>query len=361
MRKYTPIKDNKPRSGNNPRSGNKHMCENKGSAPTRMAKLMTLMLVLVFLWGCGSSGRAGQTPSVSGDTALVAVESVASGASPFDPDSAYAYLERQVQFGPRVPNSLAHAATAAWLASELKRHGAVVAEQRADLRAFDGTTLHAVNIMGSFNPDKGDRTLLLAHYDTRPWADEDADAANRTKPIDGANDGASGVAVLLEIARLLGETGSGAPVDILFVDCEDYGSEGDEESWALGARYFAENPIRPGYKPARAILLDMVGGKDAVFPAEYFSRRSAPGLDDAVRAAAESLGHGHRFPRVMGSAVTDDHVELIKAGIPAIDIIDYREGQGFAPTWHTLDDNLSNIDRATLRAVGQTVWQVLAH
>ena len=275
--------------------------------------------------------------------------------SDLNADSAYSYVKRQTDFGPRVPNTAPHDATAAWLSSELKRHGAEVTEQKADLRAFDGTILKSTNIMGSFNPGMDNRLLLLAHYDTRPWADEDPDDSNHKKAIDGANDGASGVGVLLEAARIFGQQNPETGIDILFVDSEDYGTEGDDTSWALGARYFAENPIKPGYRPAEAILLDMVGGKGAVFPAEYFSRQAAPGLDDAFRAAAARAGHGDMFPRNYGGAVTDDHVELIKQGIPAIDIIDYRVNEGFCPTWHTMADNIDNIDKESLRAVGETL------
>lgn len=309
------------------------------------------------LVGCGSAGsKAGAADSDS----LRGAENVAENAGPrsrFDADSAYAYVKRQVEFGPRVPGTQAHARTAAWLESELRRHGATVTLQKATVKAFDGKDLPMTNIMGSYNPEMSDRLLLLAHYDTRPWADEDADAANHQKALDGANDGASGVGVLLETARMLGNMNPGKGIDILFVDCEDYGTSGDDESWALGARYFAEHPIKPGYRPSRAILLDMVGGQGAEFPAEYISRQNAPELDDAFREAAAKAGHAGMFPRRLGGAVTDDHVELIKVGIPAIDIIDYRNG--FCPTWHTMDDNLGNIDRETLRAVGESLFMYL--
>ena len=309
-----------------------------------------LLTSIMLLTNCG--GRAVATAATGVDSTIT-TDSTA--LLRFDADSAYHYVKRQVEFGPRIPNSEAHRATADWLAGELVRHGAVVTEQTATLHAFDGTPLNMRNIMGSFNPEVSNRLLLLAHYDTRPWADSDPDGANRRKPIDGANDGASGVAVLLEVARQLGLSGYTKGVDILFVDCEDYGEEGDDDSWALGAKYFAEHPIKAGYRPEKAILLDMVGDTFAEFPAEYFSRQAAPELDDAIRAAARQAGHGKLFPRVFGGAVTDDHVPLIEKGIPAIDIIDYRPGQGFCPTWHTLDDNLENIDPATLRAVGETL------
>lgn len=315
-----------------------------------------IMAGLMLASGCGASGRA------SGDSETTATVNPASApvnVPAFDRDSAYSYVARQVAFGPRVPNTSAHEATAAWLKDELRRHGAEVTEQKADLKAWDGTILKSTNIMGSFNPEKEERLLLLAHYDTRPWADADPDESNHKKALDGANDGASGVGVLLETARQIGQNNPGKGIDILFVDSEDYGTEGDDESWALGARYFAENPIKPGYSASHAILLDMVGGKGGVFPAEYFSRQSAGWLDDRFRDAADAAGHGALFPRVMGSAVTDDHVELIKQGIPAIDIIDYRVGEGFCPTWHTMEDTMDNIDRNTLGAVGESLLRFI--
>lgn len=320
-----------------------------------MREIMCIISVILMLSGCGASGKAGASAAQTAEEPDAARVSVPA----FDADSAYSYVSRQVGFGPRVPNTSAHDAAAAWLASELRRHGAEVTEQKADLRAFDGTILKSTNIMGSFNEEMDNRLLLLAHYDTRPWADADPDPSNRSKAIDGANDGGSGTGVLLEAARAFGRQNPGIGIDILFVDSEDYGTEGDDTSWALGARHFAENPIKPGYRPAQAILLDMVGGKGAVFPAEYFSRQSAPGLDDAFRAAAERAGHGALFPKVYGGAVTDDHLELIRQGIPAIDIIDYRVNEGFCPTWHTMSDNMENIDRETLRAVGETLLRYI--
>ena len=301
----------------------------------------------------------GACKSSSGQAAAP-VQEIVTERQVFSADSAYAYLARQVEFGPRVPNTEAHRLTADWLVSELKRHGATVTEQKADLKAFDGTTLHARNIFGQINPDAPERILLLAHYDCRPWADQDSDPQKRKEPVDGANDGASGVAVLLEMARQLKETGSKLGIDILFVDAEDWGTDGDDESWALGARYFAANPVIPGYSPSFAILLDMVGGKGAVFPREYFSQQNAPRLNDAFWAAAHQAGHGKSFPNSLGGAVTDDHVELLKAGIPAIDIIEYNAGSGFNHTWHTSADNLSNISKESLAAVGESLMQFLS-
>ena len=309
--------------------------------------VLTSAFVLLSAFSCGGGGKATGTNEQS--------EKVVVNVPQFDADSAYLYVKNQVDFGPRVPNTKEHVACGNYLAGKLEAFGAKVTNQYADLIAYDGTLLKARNIIGSYKPESKKRIALFAHWDTRPWADNDADEKNHHTPILGANDGASGVGVLLEAARIFGQQNPETGIDILFVDSEDYGTEGDDTSWALGARYFAENPIKPGYRPAEAILLDMVGGKGAVFPAEYFSRQAALGLDDAFRAAAARAGHGDMFPRNYGGAVTDDHVELIKQGIPAIDIIDYRVNEGFCPTWHTMADNIDNIDKESLRAVGETL------
>ena len=314
-----------------------------------LSKHITSLSLGLCLLSCGSHGAntAVATPAEESASANVA----------FDADSAYSYVARQVAFGPRVPNTEAHRLCGDWLAGELKRHGATVTEQRADLTAFDGTTLHARNIFGQINPEAKQRTLLLAHWDCRPWADADPDPANHKKPVDGANDGASGVGVILEIARQLKLAGSDLGVDFLFVDAEDWGTEGDDSSWALGTKYFVENPPVEGYAPVGAILLDMVGGKDATFYREYFSQQAAPDLAARVWSAASDLGYRNLFINRMGGAVMDDHVQLINHGIPAIDIIEYHPDaeSGFNTRWHTLSDNMEGIEASTLGAVGKTV------
>lgn len=305
------------------------------------------MATALILGGCGSK-------KVSADTSVPDTPTVE---VTFDADSAYSYVARQVAFGPRVPNTIAHRQCGEWLSAELKKRGLKVIEQPAELKAFDGTKLNALNIFGQFNPDKEDRMLLLAHWDCRPWADQDPNPANRKTPIDGANDGASGVGVILEIARQLSLLKPDKGVDVLFVDAEDWGTEGDEQSWAMGARYFMEHLPIENYAPREAILLDMVGGKDAVFCREYFSEQAAPRLAQSLWGIAESLGHGAMFLNRFGGAVTDDHVQLISHGIPTVDIIEYHpeDEVGFDPNWHTLNDNLDGIDPATLQAVGETV------
>lgn len=279
----------------------------------------------------------------------------------FNADSAYNYLAKQVSFGPRVPNTEAHQKAGDWLVGELNRHGVKTMEQKAKLKAFDGTILNARNIFGQINPEAQDRVLLLAHWDCRPWADQDPDPEKQKLPVDGANDGASGVAVLLEIARQLAANPIKKGVDILFVDAEDWGEDGDDDSWALGTQYFAANPPLQNYNPKYAILLDMVGGDGATFCREYFSEQSAPNVAEAIWQTANKLGYGEMFINRLGTAVLDDHVQLIKAGIPAIDIIDYRvKGQtGFDPRWHTSGDNLEGISGKTLGAVGSTLLTFL--
>ncbi|MDE6294459.1 MAG: M28 family peptidase [Muribaculaceae bacterium] len=287
-------------------------------------------------------------------------ESQESGnASPFSADSAFAFLKRQVDFGPRVPNTAAHRATAEWLEHKLRQYCDTVIVTRFSPLTFDNVRLDARNIFAQINPEASDRTLLLAHWDTRPWADHDDDPALRRTPVEGANDGASGVAVILELARALHASGFKGGVDILFVDAEDWGDEGDDSSWALGAQHFAQHPPLTAYAPKEAILLDMVGGKGATFTREYFSQQSNPALNQRIWQTAAQSGYGDIFTDRVETAVTDDHVPLIQAGIPAVDIIDYRAGEGFAPTWHTTQDNIDNIDIRTLEAVGNVVFKVL--
>lgn len=308
----------------------------------KSAATATVSLALLLSCGAGKKTSAGID---NGDAA-----SHEQNATLFSADSAYSYVASQVDFGPRVPGSEAHRLCGDWLSDKLKSFGAEVTEQNATLTTFDGTKIPMRNIFARINPDAEKRALLLAHWDCRPWADHDPNPEYRSTPVDGANDGASGVGILLEIARILPKDGPG--VDILLCDAEDWGEESNDESWALGAKYFAQNLPVKGYMPSSAILLDMVGASEATFMREYFSQLANPALADEIWAIAKQLGYENMFINRMGSAVNDDHVELIKAGIPAIDIIDYREGSGFYDGWHTTSDNMDRISKETLGAVG---------
>ncbi len=292
----------------------------------------------------------------------------------FSADSAYAYVAWQCAAGPRVPGTQAHAATAAWLEGKLREFGAdTVIVQTGDALDADGKHVPIRNILAQYNAGATERLLLLAHYDTRPWADEDPDPQAHNTPIDGANDGASGVGVLLEVARQLGMQNPGYGVDILMTDAEDSGKSAPDgadaetrakydDSWCLGTQYFARNlPYAAGKKPSQAILLDMVGGRNAVFPREYFSEQAAPGVVQRISDAAAKAGVADRFPTMVGGAVNDDHLPLIAAGIPAADIIEigHPQTRSFNPTWHTLADNISNIDAATLGVVGSVILTLI--
>ncbi|MDE5662414.1 MAG: M28 family peptidase [Muribaculaceae bacterium] len=320
---------------------------------SKLLYLPGLLVAMMVAAACSGNGKAAAADS--------AVADAGAQPPPFSADSAYAYVAAQVAMGPRVPNTPAHARTADWLVERLKASGADVTEQTADLRAFDGTILKARNILARFNPDAERRLLLLAHWDCRPWADEDPDPAKHSLPVDGANDGASGTGVLLEIARQLQIAPPKHGVDILLVDAEDWGSSGSEDSWALGAQHFVSNPPIAGYQPSEAILLDMVGGTGAQFRREYFSEQAAPHLNDALWSTAAALGYSERFPNRHGAPITDDHVMLIEAGIPAVDIIEYYPGPDgpFNPRWHTTADNMEGISAETLGMVGTVVMTYL--
>ena len=315
--------------------------------------ILSAVMSVIMLGSCSSTQKSSDT-SVKNDVVAERVE--------FNADSAYSFVKAQCDFGARVPNTEAHRRCGDYLVAKLQSFGANVIVQEPVLKAYDGTKLNARNIIGEFAPEASRRVLLLAHWDCRPWADCDADSKNHRKPVMGANDGASGVGVLLEIARLLHDKQPNVGIDILFVDAEDWGdSEGvsasPDNSWALGTQYWTANPHRLGYRPMFAILLDMVGAKGSVFSREYFSMHYAPAvLNDVWKEAARS-GYGSYFVNREGGAITDDHVFVNRAGIPAIDIIamDPTTDTGFFPQWHTADDTMEHIDPATLKAVGQTL------
>lgn len=286
----------------------------------------------------------------------------------FSADSAYIFTKKQVDFGARVPNTKAHDACALYLSAALKGFGAEVIEQKVNLNAFDGTVLRSVNIIGSFNVKAEARILLFSHWDSRPWADHDLLPKNRKKPVMAANDGASGVGVLLEMARLMSKNQPTIGVDIFFCDSEDYGQpesaggDSNENSWCLGTQHWAKSPHVPGYTARFGILLDMVGGKQATFYREQASEYYAGNVVDKVWSQAKSLGFGQYFVNQKGGAITDDHIYVNQlAGIPSIDIIQYdpKSGTGFATYWHTTHDTMDNVDKNTLNAVGTTLMHVV--
>ncbi len=289
------------------------------------------------------------------------------GSPEFDAASAYAFVKAQVEFGPRVPGTPAHEACAAWFVKTLKQWTPDVLVQEFKARAYDGRPLEGKNIIASFDKDKKDRILLCAHWDSRPFADHDPDPANQYRPVMGANDGASGVGVLLEIARCLSLRKPAVGVDVLLLDLEDFGAHRNwrgstEDTWGLGSQHWARSPHRPGYTARFGILLDMVGGAAPVFPREGTSLYYAPAVVKKVWAAARALGYEKLFVDRESAPLIDDHLYINQyAGIPTADIIDYddRRTNGFPDAWHTVGDTLDKIDRHTLAAVGKTVLAVI--
>lgn len=287
----------------------------------------------------------------------------------FNADSAYAFCAKQCSFGPRLMNTEAHDKCGEWIMKQFAGYGMKVETQDAELKAWDGTMLRSRNIWARFRPEQTTRVLLCAHWDCRPWADNDPDSTNWRKPVMGANDGASGVAVMLELARVISSDSTlNVGVDFVCFDAEDYGvpqwssAPDSQDSWALGAQYWAEHQPQ-GYEARYGVLLDMVGGEGARFYKEGMSMQFAPEIVKKVWRAARKAGYGNFFPRQEGGMVTDDHIPLNQtARIPAIDIIpfypDYAQSS-FGPTWHTLNDNMEHISRNTLKAVGQTMIQVI--
>ena len=292
----------------------------------------------------------------------------------FNADSAYAFTKAQCDFGPRDMNSRGHDLCGEWIVSKFKEYGCKVTTQTATLAGYDGTKLRSRNIMASINPEATTRILLCAHWDSRPWADNDPDSANWRKPILAANDAASGVAVMLELARIIRKSkeekafNKQLGIDFVCFDAEDWGTPqwadvaDNADSWALGAQYWSKN-LPQGYEARYGILLDMVGGVGARFYREGMSMQYAPEIVKKVWRAAREVGFGSYFPKEDGGVITDDHVPVNQfAKIPTIDIIPYYadcQQSSFGPTWHTLADNMENIDKNTLKAVGQTLVQVI--
>lgn len=281
----------------------------------------------------------------------------------FNADSAYSFVEKQVSFGSRVPNTEAHKQTKDWLKNKLEQFTDQVQVQPFSARRHDNIELQGYNIIGSFNPDQKRRILLLAHWDSRYVADYASTEEFKKQPVTGADDGGSGVGVLLEVARQLSLQKSDVGVDIVLLDLEDQGKSNDPDgtTWALGAQYWAKNPTPSKYNAEYGILLDMVGAKGAVFMKEAFSRNYAPQFLDYVWNLANSMGYGHLFVnKNLSGGVVDDHLFINQIlGIPTIDIINKPSDNTFGDHWHTEGDTMDVIDKNVLRAVGQVVTAVV--
>ena len=317
-------------------------------------KYFLYFTAIIALVGCKAQKQASDSNSASDSATATAVVD-------FNGNNAYNLVKAQCDFGPRVPGTPAHSKCAEWLEQQLRDYCDSTIVQQAQVTTFDGTTLNIKNLIGIINPDADNRILLLAHWDCRPWADNDPDPAKHKEPVMGANDAASGVAVLLELARVMNDKKPTVGVDILLTDAEDWGTNNVEESWALGTQYWAKHPHVEGYSPRFGILLDMVGAKGAKFSKEIQSMQYAPSVVNEVWDMAQQSGYGSYFDNNAGGAITDDHIVVNQMGIKCIDIIDMRQGgdTGFFDGWHTTGDTLDKIDPTVLKVVGQTVANVI--
>src|SRR5688572_14718023 len=328
-----------------------------------------LAVFATVLWSCEPKTKKEETTT----TAPEKVEPVKLTSPAFNADSAYKFTAAQVAFGPRIPNTEAHVKCGDYLIAKLKEFGAEVTVQRFESMAFDGKMLKMRNIIGAINPKATKRIMLSAHWDTRPWADKDYQ--KKDQPIDGANDSASGIGILLELARVINEAKDKPDVgiDIVLFDGEDYGydqstqghlvnklANSNTDSWCLGSQYWGKNKHVKDYKAEYGILLDMVGSKTAKFAKDESSRSYAGFVLDKVWSVAQQIGYGEYFVNVNTPGITDDHDYVNQAGVPMIDIIEYNpiSNDYFAPYHHTHQDNMSIIERRSLKAVGQTLLEV---
>lgn len=287
----------------------------------------------------------------------------------FNADSAYGFIVDQVDFGPRVPGTEAHEKCALWLTDKLKSYGGEVIVQNFKTRTYDKVARSGQNIIASFNKEAGKRILLMAHWDTRPFADHDDNPDNYSTPIDGANDGGSGVGVLIEMARQFSVKSPNVGVDIVLFDLEDWGPPHemqityDEENWGLGSQYWAQNPHEYGYSASFGILLDMVGAENIEFRREYHSEREAKFIVDLVWNTAYDLGYRNVFIDEPGGQITDDHYFVNKyARIPSIDIIHLdpnSKNRSFFDQWHTVDDRIEFINKQSLQITGDVLMMVV--
>lgn len=319
--------------------------------------IISLLFLIAISTGCKQKKAAD-----SATTENTPLESPA-----FNGDSAYAFTAAQVAFGPRVPGTKAHEACAKWMVEKLKSYSKNVVEQPFKARLYDGKTVNGKNIIASFNPESKVRIFLSAHWDSRPFADHDADEKNHKTPIDGANDGASGVGVLMEVARQLSLKNPTIGVDLVLFDVEDWGEpdgteSAKEDNWCLGSQHWARTPHVQGYKARFGILLDMVGAANAEFAKEGTSMYYAPDVMNKVWDIASKLGFSSYFVARNSNPITDDHIYVNKiASIPTIDIIqqDPSTPSGFNKHWHTIGDNMDNINKETLSAVGKVCLAVV--
>ncbi|MEO8294158.1 MAG: M28 family peptidase [Gemmatimonadota bacterium] len=270
----------------------------------------------------------------------------------FDADPAFSYVERQMAFGNRIPGTLPHEQMADWLDSMVHARADSVVVQDWKHVTLKGDTIRMRNFIARFNPAATTRVLYLAHWDTRPIADSDS-SSDKTRPVPGANDGASGVAVLLGVADALRKQPPAVGVDLLFTDGEDFGVFSEKQDVLIGSTYYANNPA-PGPRPVFAVLWDMVGDRNLKIFAEGNSSVGAPEVVDRVWTTAEELGYSTYFDRSSRHTLEDDHIPFQKVGISAIDVVDFDY-----PYWHTPEDTIDKVSSESIKIVGDVAVAVI--
>ncbi|HTH55750.1 MAG TPA: M28 family peptidase [Cyclobacteriaceae bacterium] len=327
----------------------------------KMTRSSVVLLFMVALIGCTAKKKTEENATRARTVQV----------PKFNADSAYSFVERQVKFGPRVPGTKSHEKAGDYFVEKLRKYGAEASVQEFDALTWDNQRIHLKNIIASYNPRMEKRILLAAHWDTRPYADKDKE--KKDAPFDGANDGASGVGVLLEIARAINENKKPeVGVDFILFDGEDWGEKEDEDSkqvlpegyekwWCLGSQYWSQHKHQKNYSAYYGILLDMVGARHSQFFREGASLELAPSVVEKIWNTGTKLGYTDYFVKTNVSAITDDHVFVsLKGKIPMADIVHYQAGVGFFGDYHhTRKDNLSLISKETLSAVGTTVLNVV--
>ena len=280
----------------------------------------------------------------------------------FNGDSAYYYVKKQVDFGPRVTGSEAHKKAQQWFIDKFKSLGAEVEVQKFDAHFANGTSAKAANIIATFNPGKSKKVIIASHYDSRYMAEKDPDESMRNKAIDGADDGASGVGVILELARVISQNPIDMSVQFILFDAEDNGdSDKGDETWCLGSQYWSNQAAKNGERADFGVLLDMVGARGAMFPKEGISKRYAGPVQDIIWNLAANMGYGDLFADVEKGFVNDDHLYVNQvARIAMVDIINIPGPDGkFGDYHHTHKDNMDIIDKNTLRRTGQVLTALL--
>lgn len=323
-------------------------------------KYLILLLSVVFFLGCNNEPKPTENIEYPEDT--IQTEPIIKKSVEFNQENAYLYVKSQVDFGPRVPGTKTHLECYNYLLKHFQGLADTVYVQNTTAVTFDKKTIPVKNIIAAFNPEQKKRVIICAHWDTRPFADQDT--KDQDKPILGANDGASGVGIMMEIANILKQNKIDIGVDLILFDAEDWGDNSGrvEDSYCLGSQYWGKNLHQANYNADFGILLDMVGAPNAVFGFEGYSLQNASHVISKVWDAANSAGYGQYFQNKNRGFVTDDHYYMMKhTKIPVIDIIDFDASTDshFGKYWHTHDDNMDAIDRKTLKAVGQTLVNVL--